>query len=81
MNTNFSYDKMDYYSILEYLKKQAEYFSDGDWTDFSDADIGTVLLKLMAMNADATNYQIEKGVSELYLDTAIERVNYKHDIY
>lgn len=75
MNTNFSYDKMDYYSILEYLKKQAEYFSDGDWTDFSDADIGTVLLKLMAMNADATNYQIEKGVSELYLDTAIERVN------
>ena len=75
MNTNFSYDKMDYYSILEYLKKQAEYFSDGDWTDFSDADIGTVLLKLMAMNADTTNYQIEKGVSELYLDTAIERVN------
>ena len=75
MNTNFSYDKMDYYSILEYLKKQAEYFSDGDWTDFSDADIGTVILKLMAMNADTTNYQIEKGVSELYLDTAIERVN------
>ena len=75
MNTNFSYDKMDYYSILEYLKKQAEYFSEGDWTDFSDADIGTVLLKLMAMNADTTNYQIEKGVSELYLDTAIERVN------
>ena len=75
MNTNFSYDKMDYYSILEYLKKQAEYFSDGNWTDFSDADIGTVLLKLMAMNADTTNYQIEKGVSELYLDTAIERVN------
>ena len=75
MNTNFSYDKMDYYSILEYLKKQAEYFSDGSWTDFSDADIGTVLLKLMAMNADTTNYQIEKGVSELYLDTAIERVN------
>ena len=75
MNTNFSYDKMDYYSILEYLKKQAEYFSDGEWTDFSDADIGTVLLKLMAMNADTTNYQIEKGVSELYLDTAIERVN------
>lgn len=75
MNTNFSYDKMDYYSILEYLKKQAEYFSNGDWTDFSDGDIGTVLLKLMAMNADTTNYQIEKGVSELYLDTAIERVN------
>ena len=75
MNTKFSYDKMDYYSILEYLKKQAEYFSDGRWTDFSDADIGTVLLKLMAMNADTTNYQIEKGVSELYLDTAIERVN------
>ena len=75
MNTNFLYDKMDYYSILEYLNKQAELFSYGDWTDFSDADIGTVLLKLMAMNADTTNYQVEKGVSELYLDTAIERVN------
>ena len=37
MNTNFSYDKMDYYSILEYLKKQAEYFSDGDWYSNSKA--------------------------------------------
>lgn len=75
MNTDFSYDKMDYYNILEYLKSQAEYFSNGEWTDFSDADIGTVILKLMAMNADTTNYQIEKGISELYLDTVIERVN------
>lgn len=75
MNTNFSYDRMDYYSILEYLKEQASYFSDGSWTDFSDADLGTVLLKLMAMNADTTNYQVEKGISELYLDTVKERVN------
>lgn len=75
MNTNFSYDRMDYYSILEYLKEQAAYFSDGNWTDFSDGDLGTVLLKLMAMNADTTNFQIEKGISELYLDTVKERVN------
>ena len=75
MNTNFSYDRMDYYSILEYLKEQASYFSDGNWTDFSDGDVGTVLLKLMAMNADTTNFQIEKGISELYLDTVRERVN------
>lgn len=75
MNTNFSYDRMDYYSILEYLKEQASYFSDGNWTDFSDGDLGTVLLKLMAMNADTTNFQIEKGISELYLDTVKERVN------
>lgn len=75
MNTNFLYDKMDYYSILEYLKSQAKYWSDGKWTDFSDADIGTVLLKLMAMNADTTNYQVEKGISELYIDTVVERAN------
>ena len=75
MNTNFSYDRMDYYSILEYLKEQASYFSNGTWTDFSDGDLGTVLLKLMAMNADTTNFQVEKGISELYLDTVKERVN------
>ena len=75
MNTNFSYDRMDYYATLEYLKKQATFFSDGAWTDFSDGDIGTVLLKLMSMNSDLTNFQIEKGISELYLDTVMERVN------
>ncbi len=75
MNTNFSYDRMDYYAILEYLKSQASYFSGGAWSDFSDGDLGTVLLKLMAMNADTTNYQVEKGISELYLDTVKERVN------
>ena len=75
MNTNFTYDNKDYYSILEYLKSQAVLFSNGAWTDFSDADIGTVLLKLMAMLADTSNYQLEKSVSELYLGTTVERVN------
>ena len=75
MNSNFAYDKMDYYAILEYLKTQAKYFSNNTWTDFSDADIGTVILKLMAMNTDTTNYQVEKGISELYIDTVIERAN------
>ena len=75
MNSQFAYDKMDYYSVLEYLKTQAKYFSNGVWTDFSDADIGTVILKLMAMNTDTTNYQVEKGISELYIDTVVERSN------
>lgn len=75
MNSQFAYDKMDYYSVLEYLKSQAKYFSNGVWTDFSDADIGTVILKLMAMNTDTTNYQVEKGISELYIDTVVERAN------
>lgn len=75
MNTNFTYDNKDYYSILEYLKSQATLFSNGAWTDFSDADIGTVLLKLMAMLADTSNYQLEKSVSELYLGTTVERAN------
>ena len=75
MNSQFAYDKMDYYSVLEYLKSQAKYFSNSTWTDFSDADIGTVILKLMAMNTDTTNYQVEKGISELYIDTVTERTN------
>ena len=75
MNSQFSYDKMDYYSVLEYLKQQAKYFSDNVWTDFSDADIGAVILKLMAMNTDTTNFQVERGISELYIDTVIERAN------
>lgn len=75
MNTDFAYDKKDYYSILDYLKTQAALYSNNIWTDFSDADIGTVLLKLIAMVADTNNYQVEKTVSELYLDTVIERVN------
>lgn len=75
MNSQFAYDKMDYYSVLEYLKQQAKYFSNNVWTDFSDADIGAVLLKLLAMNTDTTNYQVEKGISELYIDTVVERTN------
>lgn len=75
MNTKFSYDNKDYYSILEYLKEQASLFSNNAWTDFSDGDIGTVLLKLMAMLADTTNYQLEKSILELYLDTVVERTD------
>lgn len=67
------YDRRDYASILEYLKSKAEYLSDGKWTDFSDGDIGVVMLKLMSYLADMNNYQIDKNLSELYLETATER--------
>ena len=70
---NLPYNRKDAYSILEYLKLQAESLSEGRWTDFSDSDIGTVFLKLISYLADMMNFQIDKTTSELYLDTALER--------
>lgn len=67
------YDRRDYDSILEYLKTNAELISNGKWTDFSNGDIGTVLLKLMAYLADMNNYQLDKGLAELYIDSLTER--------
>ena len=73
MAVKLPYDRKDYYSILEYLKLQAQSLSKGRWTDFNDSDIGTVLLKLMSMLADMNNYQTDKGISELYLPTVLDR--------
>ena len=73
--TLLPYNRKDAYSILEYLKLQAEQLSDGRWTDFSDSDIGTVFLKLMSYLADMNNFQIDKAVSELYLNTCTERAS------
>ena len=67
------YDRRSADSIFEYLKDKAEQLSNGRWTDFSDADIGTLILKLMSFLADMNNYQIDKNLSELYLDTLVER--------
>lgn len=68
-----AYDRRDADSILAYLKTKAEEISGGQWTDFSNGDIGTILLKLIAYMADMNNYQIDKGLSELYIDTLTER--------
>lgn len=73
MAVKLPYDRKDYYSILEYLKLQAQNLSGGRWTDFNDSDIGTVMLKLMSMLADMNNYQTDKGISELYLPTVLDR--------
>lgn len=67
------YDRRDADSILRYLQAKAEELSGGRWTDFSNGDIGTVLLKLIAYIADMNNFQIDKGLSELYIDTLTER--------
>lgn len=69
------YNRKDAYSILEYLKLQAEQLSDGKWTDFSDGDLGTTLLKLMSYLADMNNFQVDKVASELYLSTCTERAS------
>lgn len=73
--TILPYNRRDAYSILEYLKLQAEQLSNGKWTDFSDGDLGTVLLKMLSYLGDMNNYQIDKVVSELYLSTATERAS------
>lgn len=68
-----AYDRRDYDSILEYLKQKAEEISGGQWTDFSNGDIGTILLRLMSYLADMNNYQIDKALAELYIETLTER--------
>ena len=73
--TILPYNRRDAYSILEYLKLQAEQLSEGRWTDFSDTDIGTVFLKLMSYLADMNNFQVDKVASELYLSTCTERAS------
>lgn len=73
--TLLPYNRKDAYSILEYLKVQAEQLSDGRWTDFSDSDVGTIYLKLMSYLADMQNFQVDKTASELYLSTCTERVS------
>lgn len=68
-----AYDRRDADSILSYLISKAEEISEGKWTDFSNGDVGTILLKLIAYMADMNNYQIDKALSELYIDTLTER--------
>ena len=69
------YNRKDYSTILEYLKLQAEQLSNGRWNDFTDSDIGVVLLKLMSYLADMENYNIDKSIAELYLSTCKERAS------
>lgn len=68
-----AYDRRDVDSILEYLKAKAMEISEGRWTDFSNGDIGTILLRLIAYMADMNNYQIDKALAEMYIDTVTER--------
>lgn len=75
MVEKYPYDRKDYYSILSFLKSKAYELSDGRWSDFSDADIGTVFLKVMSMLADMSNYSVDRGINELYLETATDRAS------
>ncbi|MBQ2639225.1 MAG: hypothetical protein IJF92_00460 [Bacilli bacterium] len=69
------YNRKSYSTILEYLKLQAEQLSEGRWNDFSDSDIGVVILKLMSYLADMQNYNVDKSIAELYLSTCRERAS------
>lgn len=67
------YNRKDYNSIYEFLKNKAQELSKGRWTDWSDGDIGAVLVHLMSYLGDMNNYQIDATGAELFLNTAIER--------
>lgn len=67
------YNRRDYNSIYEFLKNKGEELSKGRWTDWSEGDIGAVLVHLMSYLGDMNNYQIDATGAELFLDTALER--------
>lgn len=73
MNNKLSFERRTSEEIFEWLKVKASELSEGRWTDFTAGDIGSVLLGLMSYLADINNFQIDKTVSELFLDTAVER--------
>ena len=70
---NLPYSRRDYDSIFNWLKTKASELSEERWTDFSEGDIGTVMLHLMSYLADMNNYSIDVTTNELFLDTAVER--------
>lgn len=67
------YNRRDYNAIYEYLKEKAQELSKGRWTDWSEGDIGAVLIHLMSYLGDMNNYQIDATGAELFLNTALER--------
>lgn len=67
------YNRRDYNSIYDFLKNKAVELSKGRWTDWSEGDIGAVLVHLMSYLGDMNNYQIDATGAELFLDTALER--------
>lgn len=73
MQYQFTYK--DYESIFDYLKEKATELSDGQWTDFTDGDFGTIVIHLLSYWGDLLSNQLDLTASELFLDTAEERTS------
>lgn len=71
----YYYTNKDYEAIFEYLKKKATELSDGQWTDFTDGDFGTIVIHLLSYWGDLLSNQLDLTASELFLDTAEERTS------
>lgn len=56
--------------IIAYIKRQAI-----GWTDFSQSDIGVILIEIIAGCADMLNYYTDAQALECFLNTAIEPKN------
>lgn len=69
------YTNKDYESIFEYLKAKATELSDGQWTDFSDGDFGTIVIHLLSYWGDLLSNQLDLTASELFMGTAEERTS------
>ncbi len=76
MEKKFSYTQKDYESIKDDLIARAKDLS--DWTDFSDNDFGTLLIKLFATMGDSLYYHIDRIANEAFLPTAQEEDSIYH---
>lgn len=56
------------HDMIEMLKKKIP-----EYSDFSQSDVGIVLIELLAYNLDILSYYNDKVANELFLDTAMER--------
>ncbi len=69
------YSLKDYETIFNFLTSQATELSDGQWTDFTDGDFGTIIIHLLSYWGDLLNNQLDLTASELFVNTAEERTS------
>ena len=69
------YTYKDYEAIFDYLTEKATELSNGQWTDFSDGDFGTIVIHLLSYWGDLLSNQLDLTASELFISTAEERTS------
>ena len=70
-----AYYNKDYTSIREELIQKIQTELADKWTDFSESDLGMILLELFAGIADMLSYNMDNQVREAFLNTALRRSN------